>query len=83
MNHNTTNWQRIQVRRQRFGFKLGISIVAVKGYGTNAAISFALARRPDLSRRALRAEILWRLDAASSPQTQESHGNHRTSSHTD
>ncbi|HMV51002.1 MAG TPA: hypothetical protein PLD20_13025 [Blastocatellia bacterium] len=42
-------------------YQLGISIVAVKGYGENAAISFALNRHPDLSRHELRAEILRRL----------------------
>lgn len=79
MNHNTTNWQRIQVQHQRFGFKLGISIVAIKGYGANATINFALTRANNTTRRMLRAEILRRLNAAQPTQSQESHGNHTDS----
>lgn len=57
---------RIQVKRRRFGFKSGLSAVAVKEYqkkrgGVTFAVALSDERAPREIRKLVRAEILKRL----------------------
>lgn len=55
--------QRIQVHNKRFGYKVGVTFVAVKGY-TEKNLSFVVPRPVVVNRKTLRKLIIDRMAAA-------------------